>query len=184
MRAPVPRSAAIAAVLSLAAACVPASQSPEEVARGFWSAIEASDFEGARALSTAPSERRLHALFGQRIFQDVSFAETLTNEDSALVETALAGPEGAPTIAFNTHLVRFDDGWRVDPEPTAADLRRAAFAAALSDVQESLREGQRVLSEALEQGARDASEALRRAIEDLDRALGAPPPGGATPGEP
>lgn len=167
---------AIGVALAALAGCAAPSETPEDVARGFWAAIEARDLETARSLSSAPSQRRLDALFGDRLIEAMSFGETLRNERSAVVETSMRRPGASPPIAFDTHLVQLDGAWRVDAEQTAADLRQATFATAIDEVKESLREGQRVMSEVLEQGAREASEALRRAIEEMEDALGGPPP--------
>jgi hypothetical protein len=169
------RRAGLAAI-GLALACAQASGSPESAARAFWSALERGDASAAQAISTAPSASRIEALFGSREIESVAFVRTLASDDAAIVETALTMPGEHPPVAFQTHLVRADGAWRVDAEATAEALRRAAFASALGEVQEGLREGQRVVSEALEQGAREASEALRQAVEDADRALGNAPP--------
>ncbi len=164
----------IAVSSGLLIACSELDDSPSKAAIDFWRAIESRDLQAARAVSTAPSERRLDALFGDRIIKEVSFGETLRNERSALVETILEGPVGDTPLEFNTHLERFDRGWRVDAEATASAMRKAGFAAALDDVHEALREGERVMTEVLEHGAREASAALQRALENLEDALGAP----------
>ena len=152
-----------------------ASDSPEAVAEEFWSAIEARDLAAARALSVAAKARQLDALFNDRRVQSVFLGETLSNEASAIVHTSLVEPGNERALEFDTHLERFDGAWRVDIEQTAAEIRTAGFASAIDEVQDALREGERVIAEALEQGAREASQALRDALDEMDRALGRPP---------
>jgi hypothetical protein len=157
-------------------ACAAPTDGPEVVARAFWEAIDTGDFEAARVASTEPTQRRLELLYGDRRFSAFQLGETLSNEDAAQVETTLVLERNERNpIRFDTHLVQREGAWRVHAEETASELRRAAFAAAVDDVQDSLREGQRVMSEALEEGAHQAAEALREAIEELDGALGPPP---------
>ena len=170
---PHPRTAALALAVALAAGvgCPLIEAQPEDTARGFWEALVADDLAAARGLSTAPSEERLAALLGRTDLKAATVGAALRNETSALVETTIFEASGAAALAFNTHLARFDSGWRVDAEATGRALRQARVAAALGNLEEALEEGGRVLEEAIEQGVREAGDALREALEEIDRAL-------------
>lgn len=173
------RTSSLLAILSALAACAPAGEAPDSVARRFWAAIGAGQLSQARALSTASDAAGLRELAERHPFARVELGRVLRNEDSALVETT-ALLEGArqTEIAFNTHLTRFEDGWRVESDETRREVVRASLAATLEDVQTSLRASAELLSETIERGALEFSEALRQAIEDAERDLrGAPPPG-------
>jgi len=159
------------AALGLAlAGCAAGSENPRGVAEEFWSAAAAGDWEGARRLSTAPDPHRVEALLPDGELGELAFGEPLVARSSALVPTfARRGEE--PTVAFNTILLRFDSGWRVDVAATRDDLRRARVTASLESVGDAARRGAGRLGEALERSAREAAEALERALEEMEREL-------------
>ncbi len=163
------------AALVLVLGCSGFRETPGEVARSFWDAIQAQDSAAARALCTTPDLRRLESFVRGRSVEDTALGQTLKNEESALVETSLVTSEGGAALAFNTHLSRIDRSWKIDLHSTMAEMRRAALETSLREIDLALQEGAQILGAALEQGAREASDALRHALEELEREFGGNP---------
>ena len=165
------RSTVISGLLFAAAfglvACGLFASDPRSVARDFWSAVEAQDFEAARAAATSTDLRRLEEVARASDGYDASFGETIANEETARVPTTFVDLEGN-AFEFDTHLTHLDGDWRVDAALTHRELRQAAFAASLRDARDALGEAGRVLGEAIEEGAREATRAMRDAIEELE----------------
>jgi hypothetical protein len=157
------------ALLCAVGGCPAPGDPPEEVARRFWSAVAAGRFAEARTLSTAPSDRGLRELAEQHAFAHIGFQQVLSNENAALVESigVLEG-DRKTEIVFNTHLARFDGGWRVETDETRREIVSASLTATVEDVKESLHESAEILSEAIERGALEFSEALREAMEGVE----------------
>jgi len=171
------RAGAALAAAGLAALLLPALEgcsapveNPRRVAEDFWAAAADGDWETARRLSTAPDPHRVEALLAQGELGEPTFGEPLVAQGSALVPT-FARRDRGPTVAFNTHVVHFDTGWRVDVAATGHELRRAREVASLESVGDAARRGAGELGEALEQGAREAAKALERALEEMQREL-------------
>jgi len=159
-----------ALLVPVLAGCSAQIENPRRTAEDFWAAAADGDWETARRLSTAPDPRRVEALLAEGELGEPTFGEPLVATGSALVPTFARRDDG-PTVAFNTHLVHFDTGWRVDVAATGSELRRARGVAALESAADAARRGAGELGDALEQGARDAARALERALEEMQREL-------------
>ncbi len=167
------RPVAISGLLLVAAgglaACGVFASDPRSVARSFWSAVEAEDFEAARSASTSTDLRRLEEVKRASDGFEASFGEAISNDETARVPTTFVDLEGN-AFEFDTHLTHLDGEWRVDAALTHSELRQAAFAASLRDARDALGEAGRVLGEAIEEGAREATRAMRDALEELEGA--------------
>lgn len=170
------RIACAAGIAAAGLACHPFEDPPEAVAERFWRAVMEGDLDAARSHASAATRSRTDELAREFDVGPTVLGETLRNESRAIVETRTEAERGGASlsVSFDTHLVREDDGWRVDVRRTRSDLTRAAFAATVGELGETLGEGLRELRESIEQGALEASEALREALEDLELEL--PPP--------
>jgi hypothetical protein len=156
--------------LVLALAACGSGTSPETVARSFWEAVEGGDAAEAARRTHGARPDAVEEAFRGLALSDVELGETLTGETTALVVTSLSveGPSGARRVPFHTHLVRDDEGWRVDLEQTRAELRKATFVAEARELGESLGESLREAGDALEQGVRALNEAIREALEEME----------------
>lgn len=157
-------------------ACERFDDTPRRVAASFWAAIDAHDLAAARNLSDAENENALRELADGLALEGVMLDEILRNESTALVETRAGLARRDMDLAFNTHLTRDGDSWRVAVDATESELRRAALAASFEDVRESIGESTDLLVEEFEKQALDASEALREALEGLEESLRQEPP--------
>jgi hypothetical protein len=158
-------------VIALTLCCGGAPETPGDVSRGFWEAIQSRDLDAARELCTAAGARRLETLFRDESIESATVGQVFTSETTALAQTSLSTSEGGPPLAFHTHLIRAGRAWKVDADETAREMKRAAIAASVQGLEDALREGAELLGEALEQGAREASEALRKGLEELEREI-------------
>jgi len=151
--------------------CGLSGESPADTARSFWLAIESDNFAVARELSNAASEGALESLLAESEIQAIETGEALRNDDEALVQTTLFGVPPRGDLSFQTHLTRYEQGWRVNLPATARELQRAHLGRSLEETQAALMESGRVLGDALERGAQQAAEALREAIEEFTAEL-------------
>ena len=144
------------ALLLLVALACGGSPRPDQVAREFWDGV-------GRGEATACTE----PLAGAAELRDVAVGEVLDNESSALVTTSLTRrtAEGELRVTFYTHLVRADEGWRVDCDATRAELQKAVFAGSMREFGDALGRGARELGEAIDEGVRELDRALRDALE-------------------
>jgi len=163
-------AAGIAVLLLALAGCSGQGESPRRVTEEFWAAAAGGDWETTRRLSTAPDPHQVEALLADGELGELTFGEAMVARSSALVPT-FARRDDELTVAFNTNLIHFDEGWRVDVEATRSELRRARAVASLESAADAARRGAGELGEALEQGARDAARALERALEEMQREL-------------
>jgi hypothetical protein len=136
------------------------SAQPDEVALDFWRSVE----RGRPAHPCEPPG-------GGAELRDPSVGETLDNERSALVTTALTRrtAEGELRLTFYTHLVRTGEGWEVDCDATRADLQKAVFAGSMREFGDALGRGARELGEAIDAGVRELDRSLREALEGSGR---------------
>lgn len=155
-------------MVALTLCCSGARETPGDVSRDFWAAIQSRDLDAARELCTAASALRLEALFRDESVESVMVGQVFSNETTALVQTSLSRSESGSPLGFNTHLTRAGPTWKVDADETAREMERAAIAASVQGLEDALREGAEILGDALEQGAREASEALREALDELE----------------
>lgn len=166
------RVLAAAGAVTLLAACGERGETPEEVSVRFWDAFQEQNFEGARNLTVDATVADLRKLSEAYALEQFAFADSLSNESSAVVPTrAVLAPAGRD-LDFYTHLQLVEEtGWRVELRTSQRDLTRQALAGSFEGVQESLRQSSQALVEEFEQRALQASEALREALEGLERAL-------------
>ena len=176
MAAPHLHLVSFALALALVGSCSPAGGSPASIADAFWRAVRARDWSTAKGLSTAADPLSLESVAGSPPLESYTIGETLHADDRARVETSLHLSDGEADVVFHTHLIRFEEGWRVDVAQTRLEIARAHVDRAVAEVETAIREGSRALGLALEEGAREASKALRRALEDAERALEHGPP--------
>jgi hypothetical protein len=170
-------------VIALTLCCGGARETPGDVSRDFWAAIQSRDLDAAREFCTAAGALRLESLFRDESIQSATVGQVFTNETTALAQTSLSTSEDGPLLVFNTHLIRAGRAWKVDADETAREMERAAIAASVQGLEDALREGAELLGQALEQGAREASEALREALEELEREIGEEGSGSGDVGE-
>jgi hypothetical protein len=159
-------------VAALVLCCSGTRETPGDVTRNFWAAIQSRDRDAAREFCTVASALRLETLFSDESIESAMVGQVFTNETTALAQTSLSTSKEGPLLSFNTHLTWSDRAWKVDADETAREMKRAAIAASVQGLEDALREGAEVLGGALEQGAREASEALRKAIEEFEREIG------------
>lgn len=164
----------VSVALVLVLGCGVLAESPVEVARQLWSALQTQDSKAIQGLCTTPDTERLEAFVRGRSVEAITLGAALTNESEALVETTIVTSGGKP-LSFNTHLHRVNDSWKVVPDPTLQGMRRAALEASMHEIGDALREGLQILGDALEEGARVASDALAEALEQLQQEFGAEP---------
>ncbi len=161
-------------LLALVLGCGVLGESPEEVSRQLWAALQLQDSEAAGALCTTPDVERLEAFVRDRPVEAVTLGQALTNESEALLETTIVHSQGK-SLSFNTHLRRVDGSWKVIPDATLKEMRRAAMEASMDELDDALREGLQIVGETLEKGAREAADALRQAMEQLHQQFGTGP---------
>jgi hypothetical protein len=168
-----PRLAGLLLACALAAAGCggSGSASPEAVAADFWEAIRARDLDAALELSWKPSRLPLERMRDGRPIDEVLLGESLVGEHTAVVRTSLATKVNERLIhtTFDTHLVRGDEGWRVDTDATERELTTALFATSMQQIGEALGQGVQEFGEALEEGAAEVSRAIRDALEEFER---------------
>ena len=143
---------------------------PDEVTRSFWGAIESSDAEAARALSSAASGRLVAPTLRDVSIESVLVGDSLQNEESAMVATTLVTVQEGDEldVTFHTHLVHEDGRWKVDVAASRAELRKGLFVAGMREIGEAVGEGVKEIGEAIREGALEMEEALREALEGLD----------------
>jgi hypothetical protein len=161
----------------LSAGCAPDPNGPGPTATRFWEALRSEEFEAARALTDGASLSEVRDLAAAHPFERVEIGEALDNEAAAQVPTHMVRTTGAgPAFDFQTHLVRVDDGWRVDLRETRRDVTRELLASSFEGVREALRESGSAFVEEFEERALEASEALRETLEELENSLTEPVP--------
>ncbi len=159
-------------VLLLAAGCgwLPERSDPTEVATQFWDAVQDEDLDLAMEHASLLSADLRDWAEDYEIVE-FTLGEVLKNENAATVETTVLTKLGDFEMRprFQTHLVREDDGWKVDVDETQRKLAKGVVAAVATRVQGALAEGARELGTALEKGLRQLEEAMRDALEDMDK---------------
>ncbi len=143
------------------------SSSPENVAKNFWQAVSDGKIEKAEELATKSSLRRLERMADRLELSDVQVEDAVVTENAAEVETSFEA-DGEPVV-FSTHLVKTEDGWRVDPRRSRQSMNAALVEASVADLRDAFRAGAGALGEAMEEGLEEATEAMREALEELER---------------
>jgi len=147
--------------------CGLVAASPEDVAKDFWQAVAAGEIEEAEALATETRLRRLQRMADRLELGEVQVGKAVVTENTALVETTFEA-KSEPVI-FDTHMVKTEDGWRVDPRRSRQAMNAAMVEASVADLRDAFRAGAGALGEAMEEGLEEASEAMREALEELDQ---------------
>lgn len=164
----------VASFSVLAAMSCGTSDSPQEVARGFWEAMRVHDRDQAAALVTDESLRLLDDGMLPDEMEKILFGEVLRNESAAVVRTSMLAriDDIDLDIVFHTHLVLQEGDWRVDLVATRQEVNRATFSAGMMSFGQAIGQGIEEFGRALEQGAAEVRDAIRDAIEDLGHAEG------------
>jgi hypothetical protein len=163
-----------ASVSVLVAVSCSTSDSPQEVARGFWEAMQTGDREQAATLVTDESLQ----LFDDEVIPDemkkILFGEVLRNESAAVIRTSMQtrSDDVELNIVFHTHLVLEDGDWKIDLVATQQEVSRATFSAGMKFVDQAVGQGIEEFGQALEQGAAEVRDAIREAIDDLGQPEG------------
>jgi hypothetical protein len=164
---------AVAAVLPLVLACGAPAPSPQQVCERFWEALRTGDVATAKAHASAWSAMLVDSMGEDRRIEEIRLGETLQSERSAIVRTTLvtATEAGRRHTAFDTHLVRESEEWRVDVQATEREMTAAIFAASLRQIGEALGQGVQEFGAALEEGTAEMKRAIREALEELEEEL-------------
>lgn len=156
-------------------ACAPDPNGPGPTAQRFWHALRDGDYAAAQALTDGAALAAVRDLAAAHPFDKVELGDALSNESLAQVPTRVERlRDGGPSFSFHTHLVRGEDGWRIDLKQTRRDLTRELLASSFQGVQEALRESGEAFIEEFELRALEASEALRETLEELEKSLSEP----------
>ncbi len=164
----------VASLALLFAVSCGTSDSPEDVARGFWETMRVGDREQAATFVTDSSLRLLDdGMLPDRI-EKILFGEVLRNESAAVVRTSMLTrtDDIDLNIVFHTHLVLQQGDWRVDLVATQQEVSRSTFAAGMKFFGEAVGRGIEEFGQVLEQGAAEVSDAIRDAIDELGKAEG------------
>jgi|GEM_PF-1391374 len=162
------RIALLAPILVMACG---APNTPEDVAKAFWEALQAGDHEKAATFVTDESLGLLGDGFPPDEMHKVLLGDVLRNDTAALVRTSMITRESDVdlNVVFHTHLVLQQDVWKVDLASTRQELARATFETGMRFVGKALGQSVEELGKALEQGAADVRDAVREALEEMGK---------------
>ena len=131
---------------------------PDEVTRGFWTAVEAGNAAAVRKYVSA--DARDSRTLGKDILDvtDISYGRVIIDGDRATVETTVVVLSDRPlSLPLDTVLVKEGSDWKVDYDATVSSVTLHSELA-------------QVLDRVAEYGERFASE-LNRSMDDLQKAL-------------
>lgn len=172
------RTPLLLCLAAVALGCQPPVDPPETVAERFWTAIQADDWETARAEATPASADGVGGIDSDRPIEQVLIGETLRSETSAVVRTTVVTrrDEGAVHATFDTHLAWNGEAWRVEVDATRRDWAAATFSASMRLLGEAMGTGLVELSEAFQEGAAELMQSINEAIEDAEAQRSPPGP--------
>jgi hypothetical protein len=148
-------------------ACGSRGDEPEDVARQFWSAMEARDIEKARSCATEETAGSLtiNEEAGDEdveiVFGDVTFEDGRAQVKTTMV-TSHEGTE--IKIPMQTVLVEENGAWKVDVDQTMMSLFGGAMGAMMQGMGEAMQKGMEDMGNAM-------TDAMEGAMDEMEQSL-------------
>lgn len=159
------------------AACGGKPETPADVSSAFWKAVIKNDQDAAKALTLPISSHYLASLHNDASqLKSVEFGEPQVSGNTAVVETTLYGlTDDGEKVSFptTTHLVKYNEGWRVEAEKTVAvlDTGSSGFEDVLQELGQTFSVLGQQLSDAFNQGVDGFSESMEETLPQINQQL-------------
>lgn len=145
-------------------ACGSNAKEPLNVAKNFWTAMEARDIEKARSYATEATAKSVtinEEAKDQEV--DIRFGEVTFEDGRAMVETSIAtkGDDSKMEMEMQTVLVKEDGTWKVDVDRTFMSMFGGAMGAMMEQMGEAMQKGMEEMGNAM-------VDAMENATEDED----------------
>ncbi len=155
-------------VATLLGAACSAADGPADVAEAFWTASKEGDTELATSYIVEGGTTTIQEPSGSSI-GEFSLGETAIEGDQATVETTVVSTgEREMEVAFNTVLVRRDDGWKVDLDETTDEMMKSLVGTTMGELTERM--GQAV-GEAMGEAMKGMADGMAKGLEAAGRAM-------------
>lgn len=164
-------------LLLLLAACGGQPESPQDVSDAFWKAVIKNDQDAAKALTSPISAHYLASLHNEASqLKSVDVGEPQITDNKAIIETTLHGlTEDGEKVSYptTTHLVKYDDAWRIEAEQTVSMLNTggSGFEEVLHELGKTFSMLGEQLSQALDQGVEGFSESMEDTLPEINQQL-------------
>lgn len=171
------KSSLLIIIFMVLAACGGQPETPADVSSAFWKAVIKNDQDAAKALTLPISAHHLATLHNDASqLKSVEFGEPQVTENKAVVETTLYGlTDDGEKVSFptTTHLVKYDEGWRVEAEQTVAMLNTGStgFEEVLQELGQTFSVLGQQLSDAFNQGVEGFSESMEETLPEINQQL-------------
>ena len=158
-------------ILSLTVGCT-STDSPEDVAKKFWTALEDRDVDKARKYATKESAGSLRANENKNGGDiEITFGEVTTKDNEAIVETTMRSSNGGKEIQIpmKTILVREDGEWKVEAQHTMLSMFGGAMGEIMQGLgkamKESMKEMGKAMAEGMKEGMKESMEEMKSTME-------------------
>lgn len=175
----IPFASALIIVLSilLVSGCTDI-QSPKQVSKKFWEAVQKRDMETAKQLSTWESVDYLKYLKVDKLHPErFELGEEMLGEDSAQISTTLytsrQGQSGVKVPGV-TVLVKIEQGWRVDVKQTLSTVVKETVNNVFEQLNGLMQEGVSELDKVLSESMSELGKALDQGAKELRKELNKP----------
>lgn len=150
-----------------------ARNSPEHVAEQYWQAVLAGDAEAAQAWAHPDSSGGLSRMVQPGAGSEISFGETVVDDERAVVETRLEWhdeeEDNTASFTFDTTLGKADGEWKVDTDATRQAFFDSVYRSSLTALEAALQQSVDAFRELSDDVAREMKEELRDASRELRR---------------
>ncbi len=174
------RSIAIISVLitSLFVVACSGTQSPADVSKQFWDAVQERDMEAAKLVATWDTVDYLKYLNTEKLHPErFELGEQMVGETRAEVETVLftakLGKSGVKLPGV-TVLVMTDKGWRVNVKKSMTSVVKYSANSVFDQLNGLMQEGIQGLDQSFSEAINELGGALEQSAEELKRELAKP----------
>ncbi len=153
---------------------------PKSVSEKFWTAVQASDMESAKQVSTWDTVDYLKYLKSEKLHPErFELGEEMLGENRAEIVTTLytqkQGKSGIKVPGV-TVLVKSEKGWRVDVKSTLSSVVKHTANNFLEQFNGFMQEGLKELDKTLSESMKEIGKALEDGAEELRKELSKPLP--------
>jgi len=167
----------IVVISSFLAACG-GSQTPVDISKQFWNAVQERDMEAAKQVATWDTVDYLKYLNTEKLHPErFELGEQMVGDTRAEVETVLftskPGKSGVKLPGV-TVLVMTDNGWRVNVKKSMTSVVKYSANSVFDQLNGLMQEGIQGLDQSLSEAMNELGGALEQGAEELKRELAKP----------
>lgn len=169
-------------------ACIPANDTPSQVAEKYWHAVSTGNHEAARQLVSTESQQSFEQYAALPDADKITISQIKLGDERASVTSTInpVADNNEDNHSFQTQLVMENGQWKIDanhtqiPRPVSSTEKQLeelaekfskGFQKNMDSLDSTMSEGMQLLNELVREGSNEMSESMLKGMRDLNENL-------------